>query len=98
MRFRIFEYNGKTKVTFVSLRTIDTTKNSFVLAEEFLYIYFAYCMIDKKHIHCIGIGGIGISALARYYLAQGYRITGTNMGHSPLLDTLTAEGIEIVID
>lgn len=55
-------------------------------------------MIDKKHIHCIGIGGIGISALARYYLAQGYRITGTNMGHSPLLDTLTTEGIEIVID
>lgn len=52
----------------------------------------------KKHIHCIGIGGIGISALARYYLAQWYRVTGTNMGHSPLLDTLASEGIEIVSD
>lgn len=52
----------------------------------------------EKHIHCIGIGGIGISALARYYRAQGYRVTGTNMGHSPLLDTLASEGIEIVID
>lgn len=55
-------------------------------------------MTHKKHIHCIGIGGIGISALARYYLAQGYRVTGTNMGHSPLLDTLASEGIEIVAD
>jgi UDP-N-acetylmuramate--alanine ligase len=53
-------------------------------------------MTEQKHIHCIGIGGIGISALARYYLAQGYRVTGTNMGHSPLLDTLASEGIEIV--
>lgn len=55
-------------------------------------------MTEQKHIHCIGVGGIGISALARYYLAQGYRVTGTNMGHSPLLDTLAAEGIEIVQD
>lgn len=55
-------------------------------------------MKSTRHIHCIGIGGIGISALARYYLAQGYRVTGTNMGHSPLLDTLASEGIEIVTD
>lgn len=53
-------------------------------------------MSQKPHIHCIGIGGIGLSALARYYLSQGYRVTGTNLGHSPLLDTLQAEGIEIV--
>jgi len=51
-----------------------------------------------RHIHCIGIGGIGISALARYYLKQGYRVTGTNLGHSPLLDTLASEGIEIVAE
>ncbi len=55
-------------------------------------------MIAQKHIHCIGIGGIGISALARYYMARGYRVTGTNLGHSPLLDTLVSEGIEIVTD
>lgn len=55
-------------------------------------------MTPQKHIHCIGIGGIGISALARYYRAQGYRVTGTNMGHSPLIDALQEEGIEIVSD
>ncbi len=53
-------------------------------------------MNQLPHIHCIGIGGIGISAIARYYLARGYRVTGTNLGHSPLLDTLISEGIEIV--
>ena len=52
--------------------------------------------MTQKHIHCIGIGGIGISAIARYYLAQGYRVTGTNLGHSPLLEKLASEGIEIV--
>lgn len=62
------------------------------------YSYTGFIMTDKKHIHCIGIGGIGISALARYYLAEGYRVTGTNMGHSPLLDTLASEGIEIVTE
>ncbi len=53
-------------------------------------------MNHLPHIHCIGIGGIGISALARYYHSRGYRVTGTNLGHSPLLDTLQSEGIEIV--
>jgi UDP-N-acetylmuramate--alanine ligase len=53
-------------------------------------------MVHTQHIHCIGIGGIGLSAIARYYHAQGFRVTGTNLGHSPLLDTLVSEGIEIV--
>jgi UDP-N-acetylmuramate--alanine ligase len=53
-------------------------------------------MDHRPHIHCIGIGGIGLSAIARYYHAQGFRVTGTNLGHSPLLDTLSSEWIEIV--
>lgn len=53
-------------------------------------------MKPVRHIHCIGIGGIGISALARFYLQKGYRVTGTNTGSSPLIETLRSEGIEIV--
>jgi UDP-N-acetylmuramate--alanine ligase len=71
--------------------------NRFLSSFE-IKTYVSILPAMKKHIHCIGIGGIGISALARYYLAQGYRVTGTNMGHSPLLDTLASEGIEIVTD
>ncbi len=53
-------------------------------------------MDHTPHIHCIGIGGIGLSAIARYYHALGFRVTGTNLGHSPLLETLASEGIKIV--
>ena len=53
-------------------------------------------MTQKKHIHCIGIGGIGLSAIARFYLQKGYHVTGTNTGSSPLIEALKYEGIEIV--
>ena len=32
-----------------------------------------------KHIHCIGIGGIGVSALAEMLLLQGYRVSGSDL-------------------
>lgn len=51
----------------------------------------------KKHIHIIGIGGIGISALARYYRHLGYRVTGSDSTHSSLIDRLRDEGFEIFI-
>lgn len=51
----------------------------------------------KKHIHIIGIGGIGVSALARYFLYLGYRVTGSDSTDSTLLQTLRDEGFEIFI-
>ena len=45
----------------------------------------------------IGIGGIGMSALARYYKSQGFQVTGSNMGESTdLISDLIKEGIFIV--
>ena len=51
----------------------------------------------KKHVHVIGAGGIGISALARRYLAEGWRVTGTNDCASEILDALSAEGVETAV-
>lgn len=51
----------------------------------------------KKHIHFIGIGGIGVSALARYYKQLGYRVSGSDSTDSILLQTLRDEGFEIFI-
>ncbi len=34
-------------------------------------------------IHFIGIGGIGVSALAGYYLAKGHKITGSDLALGP---------------
>ncbi len=34
---------------------------------------------EKGHIHFVGIGGIGTSSLARYFLAEGYTVSGSDM-------------------
>ena len=51
----------------------------------------------QKHLHVIGIGGIGVSALARYYKYLGYTVSGSDGADSPFLDTLRAEGFDIFI-
>lgn len=51
----------------------------------------------QKHIHIIGIGGIGISALARYYHYLGYRVTGSDSTDSQLIQALKNENFEIFI-
>lgn len=43
-----------------------------------------------EHVHCIGIGGVGISALARLLIYNGKKVSGTNDGPSPL----TLSGID----
>ena len=51
----------------------------------------------KIHIHCIGIGGIGVSALARLYRARGYRVSGSDLTRSEITDALRREGIRVFI-
>ena len=50
--------------------------------------------LDKKKIHFIGIGGIGMSALARYFSQLGYSISGSDKESSSLINDLKAEGIK----
>lgn len=51
---------------------------------------------DYKHVHCVGIGGIGLSALARYCHVHGARVTGSNDGTgSRITEDLEKEGIVI---
>ena len=46
----------------------------------------------------LGIGGIGMSALARYFVAKGNRVLGYDRTPSPLTQTLETEGIEVQYD
>ena len=46
----------------------------------------------------LGIGGIGMSALARYFAAKGFRVLGYDRTSSPLTQTLESEGIEVQYD
>ncbi len=48
-------------------------------------------------IHLIGIGGIGVSALAQYYLSKGHRVSGSDLVASEITDFLKKKGIKIVI-
>jgi UDP-N-acetylmuramate--alanine ligase len=46
-------------------------------------------------VYFIGVGGIGMSALARYFLSQGKAVAGYDRVSTTLTDQLTREGIDI---
>ncbi len=46
----------------------------------------------------IGIGGAGMSALARYYNAKGFSIAGYDLRSSKITDDLISEGVEVTFD
>ncbi|XOV69246.1 MAG: UDP-N-acetylmuramate--L-alanine ligase [Fluviicola sp.] len=58
-------------------------------------------MISKEHIdqfdraYLIGVGGIGMSALARYFNSLGWPVAGYDKTPSPLTTKLEEEGIQI---
>lgn len=50
-----------------------------------------------KKIHFIGIGGIGMSALARYFLHEGKVVGGSDRTESNITEALAKEGVNIYI-
>ncbi len=47
--------------------------------------------------HFVGVGGIGMSAIARILLARGEPVTGSDVNGSPLVEELRAQGARIAI-
>lgn len=60
---------------------------------------FTFSIDDYKynHIHFIGIGGVSMSGLAEILVAQGYKVSGSDMNNSQLVDRLKSLGIDIYI-
>lgn len=53
-------------------------------------------MFKEKHVHLIGIGGIGVSAMARMCLLHGAKVSGSDTGSSSgIIDELRALGVKI---
>ena len=50
---------------------------------------------EFENIYFLGIGGIGMSALARYFLHEGYRVAGYDLTATPLTRALESEGAEV---
>lgn len=51
--------------------------------------------MEFENIYFLGIGGIGMSALARYFLHEGKQVAGYDRTRSELTDELSAEGAAI---
>ncbi|HIE56618.1 MAG TPA: UDP-N-acetylmuramate--L-alanine ligase, partial [Anaerolineales bacterium] len=49
------------------------------------------------HIHLIGIGGTGLSAIARVLLESGYTVSGSDMQDSPLAQAVRDAGAQVFI-
>jgi len=55
-------------------------------------------MKDYQHVYFLGIGGIGMSAIARYFMMQGCKVSGYDRTRTKLTEQLEAEGIHIDFD
>ena len=47
--------------------------------------------------HCVGIGGVGLSGLAKCLLAQGWRVSGCDRNRGPTADLLEKAGARILV-
>lgn len=54
-------------------------------------------LITSEHVHFIGIGGYGMSAIARVMLEMGYTVTGSDVASQELTEKLAAKGAKIYI-
>jgi len=54
-------------------------------------------MTIPKHIHMVGVGGIGMSALAQLLAARGHEVTGSDRDESPTTQLLGEKGINVQI-
>lgn len=50
---------------------------------------------DIKKVYFVGIGGIGMSAIARFFHEKGVKVSGYDKTVTPLTSQLEAEGIEV---
>ncbi|HEX8591659.1 MAG TPA: Mur ligase family protein [Candidatus Paceibacterota bacterium] len=53
--------------------------------------------MEAQKVHMAGIGGIGMSALAQYLVAEGMSVRGTDLEESPVTEMLRARGVEVII-
>jgi UDP-N-acetylmuramate--alanine ligase len=53
---------------------------------------------EIKKVYFLGIGGIGMSALARYFKSLGAEVSGYDKTQTALTDQLVAEGIDVIFE
>jgi UDP-N-acetylmuramate--alanine ligase len=51
-----------------------------------------------KYVYLVGVGGIGMSALARYFNHQGFKVAGYDRTETELTRALVSEGVDVHYD
>lgn len=54
-------------------------------------------LLQRTHFHFIGIGGIGMSALAKFLISKEKQITGSDMHDSETVQDLNNKGVQVFI-
>ncbi|WP_135554136.1 UDP-N-acetylmuramate--L-alanine ligase [Paenibacillus cymbidii] len=54
-------------------------------------------MSVTEHVHFIGIGGYGMSAIAKVMLEMGYHVSGSDLAQQELTEKLVAKGAQVYI-
>ncbi len=54
-------------------------------------------LVIPQRVHIVGIGGIGLSAIARVLLARGAQVSGSDLNTSPITEELAKLGAKISI-
>lgn len=52
---------------------------------------------NVRHVHCVGVGGIGVSALAEILLQRGFVVSGSDEYDSERLNYLRSLGADIMV-
>ncbi|HAF60580.1 MAG TPA: UDP-N-acetylmuramate--L-alanine ligase [Clostridiales bacterium UBA9856] len=53
---------------------------------------------EYKHIHCVGIGGIGLSAIPKILLSRGFWVSGSDLKPGEITEKLKNQGALIFTD
>ncbi|MDO4176454.1 MAG: UDP-N-acetylmuramate--L-alanine ligase [Bacillota bacterium] len=52
---------------------------------------------EYKKVHCIGIGGIGLSAVAEIFISRGFEVSGSDMRESDITERLMEQGAHVFL-
>jgi len=53
--------------------------------------------VQDQHVHLVGIGGAGLSAIARVLLERGARVSGSDLRMSRVAQALADDGVEVKV-
>lgn len=93
----LHDRNKYQKLSSNIAKLSNTNAAKYIAAIILEYSTSTINLDDATKIHFVGIGGIGVSALARIFMKKGVEITGSDLESSRVTEELSQEGVNINI-